>query len=675
MSFDLNPRGQHRAPSQKLKERLSNRALQFTATLTILILVVLFRAFAVQVLKRDPWISLSGEQYEQRVKLPAARGLILDRHNRILAMDLSVTHLAADPSLIEDRDAVSRLLEEVLGQKRDVYLDLLDPAKYQQFSLIQKNLTEQQKEVLLKSSLRGLIFQNDQARIHPYNALARQVIGITDQDDRGVGGVEQTQDVQLRGEDGWAIYQKDGHNRRFPSLELPSESPVNGYDLVLTLDYSLQALIEEELKKGVNQHHAKSGCAVLVDPFRGDVLAMATSWPDGAEETMPFAETIQNLNVQWDFEPGSTFKIVTIAAALEEGLYESNSLVHCENGKYKLAGHVIHDHEKEYDWLSLSQIVEYSSNIGAAKIAKKMGKDVLYKYAQNFGFGNRTSIAFPGETPGILRPSFKWNSFATATTAFGQGLSCTSLQLAMMTAAIANGGELLAPQIIQSVRNPEGIEVAVSSKKVIRRVISERTASEVRMILERVVSQGSGKLAGVERLPVAGKTGTAQKSVSGYRGYLPNAYVSSFVGFWPVLTPRYVLVVVLDEPQQMYWGSQSAAPIFSAIVSRISGLPLAPGVASPTMRRAENNDPFIFSSMNHPNPEVEQSNNISVAASSIYHVPHMTGLSLRDAMRKLSEIGIQARIDGNGVVKSQDPPAGTRITPDTVCRLICEKIL
>jgi len=674
--MDMHRQSGYRAQSQNLKEQLSNRALLFSATLTFLVLIVLFRAFAVQVLKRDPLIELTGDQYEEQVKLPAVRGLIYDRNNRILAMDMRVTHLAADPTEVkDDREDLSRLLEKLFGQDQQIYFDMLDSAKHGKYVLLKKNLSEQQEEALQNSPFKGLIYEEHRARVRPYGELAKQVLGVTDLEDKGVGGVEQTQDVRLRGEDGWAIYQKDGHNRPFPSPDLPSEAPADGCDLILTLDYSLQAILEEELKKGVNHYHARRGCAVLVDPYLGDVLAMASSWPDGAEEDMPFPQQIQNLNVQWDFEPGSTFKIVTIAAALQEGLYESNTLVHCENGKYKLSGHIIHDHEKAYDWLSLSQIMEYSSNIGVAKIAKKMGRELLYKYAQNFGFGNRTGIELPGEAAGILRPSYKWNDFMTATIAFGQGLSSNGLQLAMMTAAIANGGELLQPQIVQSIRHPNGVEIEKASKKVIRRVISEKTASEIRLMLERVVSEGSGTLAGVERMPVAGKTGTAQKSVPGHKGYLPHKYVSSFVGFWPAFMPRYVLVVVLDEPRQMYWGSQSTAPIFSAIVSRISGLPAESSMVSPDPNRADKSDAFVFSSMTLPGPEIDVSKGISPEPISIHCVPHLTGMSLRDAMRRLSEIGIRAQISGSGVVQFQDPPAGTRITSEMVCHLECESLL
>lgn len=640
------------------------------------ILIILYRAFTFQVLDREPWNKIAPDQHQRRVCLMAERGIIYDRKKQILSMDMETVSLAMDPSQVEDVRGAASILSEVLGEEPDSYHKDLEEKNDKHFIWIDRDITENQKQLLIDSKLPGFIFLQGRKRVHPYQDLARQVLGIANAEHRGVGGVEQACEHILQGEDGWAIYQRDGLNRNFMSIDYPLREPMDGSHVVLTIDHLYQTIVEEELRRGAIRHKAKAGSAVLLDPFTGGILAMASVLRDTRSSDKPgINEFLRNQAVQVDFEPGSTFKIVTAAAALEEGIFQPNSLVHCENGTYRLADHTIHDHQKAYSWLTLSRIVEVSSNIGMAKIGKKLGNKTLYKYIQNFGFGNRTGIELPGEASGILRPVYHWTDFSTAVISFGQEISATTLQMALMTSVVANGGELMRPQIIKSLLDREGRHVKTFSPQVIRRVISQRTANQLTSILQGVVLKGNGMEADVEGVRVAGKTGTAQKSIPGYKGYYPGAYVSSFVGFWPAEAPMFVLVVVLDEARQLYWGATSAAPVFSRIVSRMIGLPMTP--RTPPGQEKQDRDGkkrFVFTSFEEDREPLPKKNrNNPRSKPSPYHVPDLVGLSLREALLRLGAMGIEARVQGSGVVVAQDPEPNTRIEKGTVCRLTCKE--
>jgi cell division protein FtsI (penicillin-binding protein 3) len=639
----------------------------------ILILTVLFRTYTFQVWKREPWKDMALLQYEHRVKLVARRGVIYDRKMNIFAMDLPIFSVALDPDKVKNFQKTSVFLSEVLGGESRYYLDILKSNQDEHFVRIKNDLDEEEKVSIFGSQLPGLVPIKERKRRHTFEGSALSVLGIVNKDNKGVGGIEQYLDAVLRGEDGWAIYQKDAHNRNYLSLDYPVEPPKNGNHVVLTLDHALQAIVEEELKRGVALHNAKAGCAVLIDPFMGEVLAMSSVLGrEAGKEQDSFQQRIQNRTLQLAVEPGSVFKIVVAAAALEDGVFKSSSRVFCENGAYPISSnHTIHDHDKAYGWLTLSEVLEYSSNIGITKIGQTLGKMVLFKYARDFGFGNKTRIGLPGESAGLLPPVYLWTDFSTATTSFGQGISVTPLQLAGMISVIANGGELVKPRIVRSILDESGKIKKIFNRQVIRRVISEESAYKLRTILENVIINGTGKKARVEGVRIAGKTGTAQKSVPGVRGYLPGTYVSSFIGFWPAEAPMFALVVVLDEPQHEYSGSQSAAPIFARIVKKMVGLPRAPWIPKDTKQAYQGRGKFVFSSIEELNRKTANTGRPK-SIESPYHLPDLVGLSMGEALQELGERGIEAHVEGNGVVVKQNPVPGKKIEKSMVCQLICQ---
>lgn len=640
---------------------------------TVLIMLILFRAFTFQVWKREPWNSMAPKQHQHRVKLVANRGTIFDRHMNILAMDLPITTLALDPIHLNEKEEAAQLLSEVVGGEKEHYLQLIEKNKDKSFVRLNVTANTEQRIALEEKRIHGIILLNERERTHPYGTLCQQVIGITNREHQGVGGIEQAFDAQLKGEHGWAINQRDALNRSFVSPDYPAKPSMDGQNLILTIDQPFQTILEEELKAGVIDHRAKAGSAILMDPFTGEILAMTSMLGPTNTKENQLVEHLQNRSVQVDFEPGSTFKIVAAAAAIEEKIFDWNSLIHCENGVYRLANHDIHDHNKAYAWLTVKQIMEVSSNIGMAKIGRKLGKKLFYRYIRDFGFGNRTGIGLPGEVAGILRPIYQWSDISTATISFGQEISATAIQMACMASVIANGGELMKPRIVRAVRDQNDLVVKTYQREVIRRVISETTASRLTEMLEGVIRDGNGDKAAVEGIRIAGKTGTAQKSIPGHAGYFPGAYVSSFIGFWPAESPMYVLVVVLDEAQDMYWGATSAAPVFAKVVSRVIGLPRpnrSPLVITQSLPVSENQ--FEFSSLEiEDNAPAEQTDKIDPVTSP-YHIPRLTGMSVREALQKLAAIGVTAEIEGSGVIIEQIPRPNRKIEEGMVCKLICQ---
>jgi len=634
---------------------------------------LLFRAFTIQVLKpkaQQENIPI----YSERTTLLAKRGLIYDRNMHILAMDVPSHSAALDNTLIKQPDRLSLQLAEVLGGDPDAYCAQIERNPDDAFVSLKKDLTRQELDGLRTLHAPGLILMPERKRTHPCPSIAGAVLGWTNAAHQGVGGIEQSLNALLRGEDGWEILQRDGKNRNHASPDCPSRPPKNGLNVVLTLDQVAQSIVEEELEGGMLAYRAKGAMAVLLDPFSGEILAMATvgEGPD-SERSGKASVPVSNRVVQSEFEPGSTLKVVTVAAALEEGLYLPHSLIHCENGVYRLGGRVIHDHEKRYGYLTVSRVVEYSSNIGIAKIAKALGKKTLFRYMQNFGFGTSTGLELPGETPGKLWPIHQWTDFTTATIAFGQGISVTSIQLACMMSAVANGGLLVKPRAVLSVSDENGGVVRSTKREIIRRVISEQTSAQMRDMLEKAVNRGNAGEASVKGIRIAGKTGTAQKSLTGYEGYAQGVYTSSFAGFWPADSPRFVLVVVLEEPQGAYYAAQSCAPIFSNIVKRMIGLassPISPEGEPKEETKAENR--FAFSGYTRKEPPVRpESESEQPGADDLALVPRMIGLSVRQALQLLAIRGIEASVEGSGMVREQQPDAGDKVTADLVCRLVC----
>lgn len=424
---------------------------------------------------------------------------------------------------------------------------------------------------------RPLTFSVDGKRSYPYGTAAVQTLGVVGRDGRGLEGLELLYDDLLRGRSGWAIRQLDARGRTHPSAEYPLRPAQTGGSLTLTIDADYQSVVQQELEKGASRHQAQSAMAIVTDPSSGEVLALACYPPVRPER---FTESDQadlvNKAISEQFEPGSTFKAITMAAALEEAAVRPEEMVDGEGGSYPVGGHNLGEAEgHRYGRITAAQALAYSSNICMVKIGSKLGKNKLYQYARAFGFGSKTGIEFPGEAAGVLTKPSGWSAIQSANICFGQGLTVTGMQLAAAYGAIANGGYLIRPRLVKSHGGPQEAADGRGRADTLRRVLSMETCRALTQMLDDAVndSLGTGRQARIEGWRVAGKTGTAQRKAPGQRGYAPGRYTASFVGFMPADRPRLLAVVVVNEPKGAYYGGQVAAPICRNIFKRALSLP------------------------------------------------------------------------------------------------------
>ena len=411
----------------------------------------------------------------------------------------------------------------------------------------------------------GLGFLQESLRLYPSRELAAQVVGFEGLDGKGLGGVEQVWDQHLAGTEGRALVERDALGRDVTGAPTVLKASVPGQGVALTIDATLQYLAEKEVEAAWQRTRSKAAMAVMMDPRTGEILALAIR-PTFNPNAFATATDEQRRNraITDPFEPGSTFKVIMAAAALEEGVVKPTDRFYGENGKIKVATAVISDW-KPFGWLTFSEVLQNSSNVGSIKAGTLLGKDRYYRYITAFGFGQPAGLGLPGESRGQLRPPARWSALSLATMSIGQEISVTAVQILSAFAAIANGGRLMQPQIVRAVLDAQGREASVFEPKAVRQVISPETARELTTIMTAVVREGTGHNAAIPGYEVAGKTGTAQKMDPATRRYSHAPGILSFVGFAPADDPRMAMIVLLDEPKNEKWGSEAAAPIFSAI--------------------------------------------------------------------------------------------------------------
>lgn len=543
-------------------------------------------------------------------------------------------------------------------------------------------------------------------RIFPEGQMACQVLGFTGKDGQGLQGLEYAFDERLRGIDGWSYQTVDARRRPLPGMDRKGRAPTPGLELVLTIQKDFQEIVENALAKGITELNADRGSALLIDPNTGEILAVA-SWP-GYDPNKPMgmkSEAIRNDAVNFVFEPGSTFKLITASAALEERTINPEILIDTENGRLELGnGEVIRD-TKSHGSVNMADAMAYSSNVAFAKIAKTVGDEKFYRFARSFGFGSPTMVELPGEEPGSLKSPHLWSARTLLTMAMGHEVMATPLQMAMAYAAVANGGELLQPHIVKEWRNPETKEpVQKVGRKVVRRVVSQETAAKVRSMLRGVVQHGTAQNIKSEMLDFAGKTGTAEKYNQVTGKYDRSSMISSFIGMVPSNNPRFLCVVVVDEPRNAHVGAFTAGPIFKEIMERIyyhpmvspthfqlaqvqavnpcdSGQYIGLSLSSAKALAEKNHCPVAFQG---DGPQVvaqwlgnEGGNHSSLMlvmgkmSSSI--MPNLQGLSLRDALDALGTARTQVQIAGKGWVTEQNPLPNTPLVKGQSLKLILKE--
>jgi cell division protein FtsI/penicillin-binding protein 2 len=525
------------------------------------------RLYQLQVLEHQRYVHKAHQQQQRVVRLDPPRGTIYDAVGRELAVSVEVDSAFAVPAEIADRAAVARAVAHTCPGVDAARLESQLESD-REFIWMARKLDPPVAAALRRLHLPGVHFVAESKRYYPMRDLASQVLGYVGTDNHGLSGLEQQYDAVITGKPGLRTVLRDARRRTVESPDLFFTEPQPGGDLYLTLDAAVQHIVERELQRVVEQRQARRGSAVFLDPATGAVLAMASfpTFDPNEFERYP-ASSWRNRTIMDAYEPGSTFKIVTAAAALESGLVHVDDPFDCGMGSIVLYGITIHDH-KRYGILPFSDVIAKSSNVGVIRAALIIGGERLYRTIVGFGFGRQTGIDLPGESAGILHPIEHWGPLTKAYVAFGQGISVTPLQLATAVTAVANGGSLLQPFVVDTVRRGGALERRRPRPQVLAHPVSPETAAAVRQLLERVVTSGTGKSAAVAGYQVAGKTGTAQIPVAG--GYARHAYLPSFVGFAPAERPMLVGIVAVDTPQGMeYYGAQVAGPVFGTLVRQV----------------------------------------------------------------------------------------------------------
>jgi cell division protein FtsI (penicillin-binding protein 3) len=551
---------------------------RFRCTLACLGFIALFSIFSfrlvyLQMIRHEWGVEQAIRKNETKQTIYAERGTIVDANGEVLAHNAPVQTVVADATHIVDCDATIRLLSEEL---KIPVSDLSEKLQNDPHYIVLKHkvpdaIAAQLNEKLEAKKLRGITFKPDSLRIYPNGSMLCHVIGFTDSEGHGIQGVEASMDEYLRGQNGFRCIEHEPSGREIVLFRGQESPPRNGYQIHLTIDLHLQNIVENEIDAAMRQYHPKKATIILMRPQTGEVLAMANRPNfDLNERADAKEEEKKNRAITDMIEPGSTFKIVPVAAALNEGKVQPDSIIFCENGVFTYGGSKLHDH-KRYGDLSVQDILVKSSNIGAAKLALLLGDLKFYEYMRRFGFGTRTGIELPTEINGRVYPPQAWSKNSITHMPMGHEVGVSALQMTMAMAAIANGGKLMTPRIVKSVTDEDGKVISSMKPVELRQVISPQTARQVGNALRGVVSdRGTAAAAAVPGFTIAGKTGTAEKlGPDGH--YDRNKSVVSFVGYLPADHPEFVGLVVLDEAQttpELNYGGQVAGPIFSRVAEK-----------------------------------------------------------------------------------------------------------
>ena len=681
-------------------------------------IVLLLRLFQIQILNRGKYVEKARNQYLYASELKPTRGIIFDRKLRYLAINRNSYSLGVDVTKVIDPDSAAHHFSNIFDKGMNYYLEQLQGDRT--FFWLARDASETIVNQIEDLKIAGVRVIKEPKRYYPQNRLAAQLIGFTDIDLNGLSGVELTKNQVLQGSHGLAVYQKDAFGNTLTDPNYPAKKPQKGKNVILTIDNTYQWIAEEEIKYAVETFDAEAATVIISKPLSGEILAMAVKPsfdPNNAGQFSP--SSWRNRAITDSYEPGSTFKPVIMSAVLEEGLKSPEDLIFCENGKYKIYDRTIED-VKGYGWLSVSKVIKKSSNIGMAKIVKEANKNIIYQYVRDFGFGVKTGIELPGETTGEFKNTIEWSKFTPIAMSYGYEISVTPIQMVMAFGAIANGGFLLKPRIYLVVSDEPSKEIEKIQPEVIRRVISDSTSKMIVRMLEDVVLDGTGRRAFVKGLRIAGKTGTTKKYDPQSKRYDDDKFISSFIGFFPAESPQVLVYVMVDNPKQAYLGGEVAAPTFKRILQRIfriieiekqyvaqpelinedgNGKHIhVPDLMNKRVQVAEeiieklglkfiieNEGDLIFAQNPRPATKVEPGTEVVVKLKDFNEiddtngkytsVPSVVGLSLRDALAKMSQHGLRVVVQGSGRVTKQIPQPGMRIRIGARCVVQCEPVV
>jgi cell division protein FtsI (penicillin-binding protein 3) len=646
--------------------------------------VVLARLFAIQVLEHDSLLKLAHRQQEHLEAIEAPRGSIYDRNGRILAIS-SNSHMAVvNPRRMPNKELAAALLAGILHQDAAQLEGFFEKAGESRtrggYLVVDNHLTDEQAASLEGMHLDWLEIRQSSVRTYPNDRVAAHIVGNVDWQGKGVAGVELKLNKDLAGTPGLRRIERDGKEVSYASEIV--KMPVMGKSIGLSIDRELQFIGKEALAQAVKENHADHASLVAMDPRTGEILALE-NYPnyDPNERLLTGGTDVgrRNLAVGTPFEPGSVFKVVTLAAALETTRLRPESRIDCGNGTLHMFNRVIHDTHR-HGVLSMQDVLALSSNIGAIKIGMQVGNENLYAYIRRLGFGQRTGIELPGEAPGILRPLRRWQATSIGSVPMGHEIGVTSLQLAQMGSVIANGGYLVPPHIVAWEQAPGGPRVAVKHAQPVP-VLKPETVMTMRMMMRRVITEphGTGHRLHVIGYSIAGKTGTAQIYDYEHKVYT-HRYNASFLGFAPANNPSVVIVVTVSGTTgQAGYGGSAAGPVFvklmSAALNRMGVVRDVPGeveellarkgAANKTEASEEEQDSDTVAELSTPLSAEEMNDDdvVAVTDGSAPKAPNFVGKTVRDVIEEATATGIEIDMLGDGLARAQNPAAGTLLTP------------
>ena len=649
------------------ERRTRLRLMLLALSVSLWALVIGIRLVHLQVLGREFFEQQGARQSERTLNLDPRRGPILDRTGRPLAVSVDAESLYAVPQDVVDAQATTQALARALSLdaagRREVLAKLQQHSKA--FVWVQRKVDPGKARHVRELQLEGIGFLTEHRRYYPQRELAAHVLGWVNLDNEGMSGVEHALEKDIRGKAAKVVVHTDARRRPVAQTERPS---TDGAAVTLTIDESVQHIAERELERSMAETQAQAGMVVVVEPFSGEVLAMAGRPAFNPNRYNAYASSRwRNRAVSDAFEPGSIFKIVTAAAGIQENVVAPGEMIDCGNGRIEIAGTVINDHAV-FDRLSFTETVARSSDIGMIRVAQRLGRENFARYVRDFGFGVPSGIELPGESAGLVRPTTRWSALSLPSLSFGQEIGVTALQITMAAAAVANGGYLMKPLVVKRVEDDEGRSIRETKPVVVRRVLEPETVDTLTTILREVVSAGTGQRAAVPGYVVAGKTGTAQK-VDATGRYSMVDHVASFVGWAPAARPALVVLASLDTPRgPNNQGGDVAAPLFARVAEgALRVLAVPPDDGARVLRAVavipDNLTPVAY------RPRAESRPQVAPQADEPGLMPDLRGRPAREAAIAAARRGLVVELRGSGQVIAQLPEPGAEIEPGLTCLL------
>lgn len=652
---------------------INSRALLIVISMLLFFTALIVKLVDIQIVKSEELKYFARKQQVGVEKIPADRGLVYDRNNVLLEYNRHDISFYADLRMVysKSKDEIAEKFSLVFGKSKSHYLKLLSGTG--KTICLEKKASSEKAIQLIGYKKTGLFFRQDPTRVYHYGNLASHVLGYVNTEYNGLTGIAQTFNAVLKGEEGLRLVEKNAIGDLVSVEDRETKPAIPGNNLYLTIDKSYQSVLEEELKKGLKEYGGSSAIGIIMDPYSGEILSLANVNDFNPNEYWKFNDDVRRNKALTDtYEPGSTFKVMTLASLLDQKMCSLHESIYVENGSYRFKNVNIKD-TRPYNHLTTTQIIEQSSNIGVAKLVQRMDDETYYKYLRGFGFGYNTSVQLPGEASGLLRKPDKWSGLSKTYLSFGYEISVTPIQLITAFSSVINGGILYQPQIIKSHVRYDGSMVYDLKPKEIRRVISSETSELMRKLLGSAVKNGTGIKANSELISIGGKTGTSQKLIDGK--YSRAHYNSSFVGFFPVDNPKVAMLILVNSPDIGRYGGLVAAPIFKNIAERIVANNIndfeniIPAEKVMEVKYAE--------TLKQSDSSYDNLRSIVIKDAVLNadnRMPDLTNVTARDAITILTQLGIQYKIKGSGIILSQSIAPGKKLNGNEVCVLTSSEL-